>query len=55
VRPVTAVLAVAMVVIGVAMLATTVAAGGGPLAIGVLLGLLFCAAGAGRLWAERRR
>jgi hypothetical protein len=55
VRPVTAVLAVAMMLIGVALVARTVAAGGGPLAVGVLLGLLFAAAGAGRLWAERRR
>ena len=54
-RPVTAVLAVAMMLIGLALVARTIAAGGGPLAIGVVLGLLFCAAGAGRLWAERRR
>jgi hypothetical protein len=33
----------------------TIAAGGGALATGVVLGLLFTAAGAGRLWAERRR
>jgi hypothetical protein len=44
-----------MVLIGVALVARTLAAGGGPLAFGVLLGLLFCAAGAGRLWAERSR
>ena len=37
------------------MIVRTVAAGGGPLAVGVVLGLLFVAAGAGRLWVERRR
>jgi hypothetical protein len=54
-RPLTTVLAVAMMVIGLTLVARTIVAGGGPLAIGVVLGLLFCAAGAGRLWAERRR
>jgi hypothetical protein len=44
------VLSGAMVVIGVAMLVVTIASGGGPLAIGVLLGLLFVVAGGGRLW-----
>jgi hypothetical protein len=44
-----------MVVIGVAIVVRTVAAGGGPTAIGILLGVLFVAAGAGRLWAESRR
>jgi hypothetical protein len=51
----TQVLSAAMVVIGVAILARTVAAGGGALAIGLLMGVLFIAAGAGRLYAERRR
>ena len=44
-----------LVALGVAILARTIAAGGGPLAVGILLGLLFVAAGAGRLWLERRR
>ena len=44
-----------MVLHGVAIIVRTLAAGGGPLAIGLVLGLLFVAAGAGRLWAERRR
>lgn len=44
-----------MVVIGVAIVVRTVAAGGGPTAIGILLGVLFVAAGAGRLWVESRR
>jgi hypothetical protein len=44
-----------MALLGVAILVRTIAAGGGALATGVLLGLLFVLAGAGRLWAERRR
>ncbi len=53
--PVTLVLSGLMVVLGVAILVRTLAAGGGPLAAGILFGLLFVAAGAGRLWVERRR
>jgi hypothetical protein len=53
--PVTMVLSGAMVVLGVAMIVRTLAAGGGPVATGMLLGLLFVAAGCGRLWVERRR
>jgi hypothetical protein len=44
----------AMIVVGLALIARTLAAGGGVLAIGVLLGVLFIAAGAGRLWVNRR-
>jgi hypothetical protein len=51
----TQVLSAAMVVIGVAILARTLAEGGGALALGLLMGVLFIAAGAGRLYAERRR
>jgi hypothetical protein len=51
---VTIVLSALMVVIGVAIIVRTFAAGGGPVALGMLLGLLFVAAGAGRLYAERR-
>jgi dipeptide/tripeptide permease len=49
------VLSAAIVAIGVAMLAVTVARGGGPLSSGVVLGLLLCAFGAGRLylWKDR--
>ena len=54
-RSATAVLSVLMVVIGVAIVVRTAAAGGGPAAFGILVGLLFVAAGAGRLYAERRR
>ena len=51
----TAVLSLVMVGLGVAVLVRTLAAGGGVLSTGVLLGLLFCAAGAGRLYLGRRR
>ncbi len=51
----TALLSVVMLLIGVAIIVRTLAAGGGPLAFGLLIGLLFVAAGAGRLYAERRR
>ena len=43
-------LSAAMVVLGLAILARTFAAGGGPLALGTILGVLFVAAGAGRLY-----
>jgi hypothetical protein len=55
VSPATVVLSSVMVLLGLAMVVRTIAAGGGPIAIGLVLGLLFVAAGAGRLWAERRR
>jgi len=51
----TTLLSGSLVLIGVALIVRTIAAGGGALATGVVLGLLFAAAGAGRLWAERRR
>lgn len=44
------VLSAAMVVLGIAMIAVTFSNGGGPLAIGAILGVLFVAAGGGRLW-----
>ena len=44
----------AMIVIGVALIIRTIAEGGGALAVGLLLGILFIAAGAGRLWVSRR-
>jgi hypothetical protein len=51
----TQVLSALMVLIGVAIVVRTLAEGGGAIAFGVLVGLLFVAAGAGRLYAERRR
>jgi hypothetical protein len=55
VSPITVLLSGIIVLIGLAIIVRTLAAGGGPLALGLLLGLLFVAAGAGRLWVERRR
>ena len=46
----TIVMSAAMVVIGLAILVRTLGAGGGPLAIGTVLGVLFVLAGAGRLY-----
>jgi hypothetical protein len=42
-----------LVLVGLAMVITALAAGGGPLALGVVLGVLFAALGAGRLWLAR--
>jgi multisubunit Na+/H+ antiporter MnhB subunit len=47
-------LSAVMLLFGVAILAVTIAAGGGPLSIGVMLGLAFVAVGAGRLWLASR-
>jgi len=47
-------LSTVMAAIGVALVVRTLAAGGGPLSTGVLLGLLFLAAGIGRLLLLRR-
>jgi hypothetical protein len=46
------VLALVTIALGVAMLVITLTRGGG---VGILLGLLFVAAGAGRLYLLRRR
>jgi hypothetical protein len=54
-RGATRAMSVAMVIIGVAILVSTIARGGGPLAVGILLGVMFLAAGAGRLLVERFR
>jgi hypothetical protein len=51
----TRVLSVLMIVLGMAIGVSTIARGGGPLAVGILLGVLFVAAGAGRLYVERER
>jgi hypothetical protein len=51
----TMLLSALMVVVGVAIVVRTLAAGGGALAVGLLLGVLFVLAGAGRLWVTRRR
>jgi hypothetical protein len=43
-----------LVGLGVALLVITIVKGGGVLAIGVLMGLLFIGAGSARLWLQRR-
>jgi uncharacterized membrane protein HdeD (DUF308 family) len=43
-----------MVLLGMAMIVRTVAGGGGALALGLLLGVLFVAAGAGRIYLALR-
>jgi hypothetical protein len=52
-RHATRVMSALMVVIGAALLVATFANGGGPLATGALLGLLFVLAGLGRLYLAR--
>jgi hypothetical protein len=53
-RGATRLLSVAMVLVGLAMLVITLANGGGPISYGVFLGVLFVAAGIGRLWVASR-
>ncbi|MBV8987971.1 MAG: hypothetical protein JOY58_00665 [Solirubrobacterales bacterium] len=53
-RSSTTVMSILMIVIGIALLVRTLIAGGGALAFGVLLGVLFVAAGAGRLYLQMR-
>lgn len=50
----TRVLSGLMLVLGIVMVVSTLVRGGGPLAIGVIMGLLFTAAGAGRLYVASR-
>jgi hypothetical protein len=49
-RQTTAVLSTILVLIGLAMIVRTLVAGGGAVALGLLLGVLFIAAGLGRLY-----
>jgi Zn-dependent protease with chaperone function len=51
---VTRLLSTLLVIIGVVMVVSTLARGGGPLASGVVLGLLFAAAGVARLYVSLR-
>ena len=51
----TLVLPVVLVLLGIAIIVRTIVAGGGPLAFGLLMGILFVAAGAVRLAVERKR
>ena len=52
-RASTRVLSAVMVVLGVVVLVSTLARGGGPFAVGVIFGVLFVAAGSARLYLER--
>jgi hypothetical protein len=51
----TRVLSALLVLVGLAMVATALARGGGALAVGVVFGILMAAVGAGRLWLGRSR
>ncbi len=51
----TRVLPALMVIIGLALIVRTLSGGGGALAIGIVFGVLFVAAGAGRLYLEAKR
>ncbi len=50
----TRVFSLLMIVIGLAIVVRTILAGGGAAAAGVILGVLFVAAGAGRLYLQLR-
>lgn len=52
-RRMTMVMSGLLMLLGAAILVRTLIEGGGPLATGILLGVLFIAAGAGRLWMAR--
>lgn len=52
-RGATRLMSLALIGLGVAIIVRTIAAGGSPLATGLLLGVLFVAAGAGRLYVAR--
>jgi hypothetical protein len=49
----TRLLGAALLLVGVAMVASTIARGGGALAVGVLLGIMLAVVGAARLWLAR--
>jgi hypothetical protein len=50
----TATMSILMILIGVALIVRTLVAGGGALATGLILGVLFMAGGAGRLYLRCR-
>jgi hypothetical protein len=54
-RSATTALSALMALIGVALIVEAIGGHGGPLSARTLLGLLFLAAGAGRLYVEARR
>jgi hypothetical protein len=49
----TRLLSAVLLLVGVAMVASTLARGGGALAVGVVLGIALVLAGAARLWLAR--
>jgi hypothetical protein len=49
----TRLLSAALLVVGVAMVVSTIARGGGPLALGVILGVMLALLGVGRFWLTR--
>jgi hypothetical protein len=49
----TRLLSAALLLVGLAMIVSTLAHGGGALAFGVLLGTMLALVGAGRLWLAR--
>ncbi len=52
-RGATRLTSILLVVLGVLLVGSTLARGGGPLAVGLLLGLLLAGAGAARLYLSR--
>jgi hypothetical protein len=48
-------MSIAMMVIGIGLIVRTLVAGGGALATGIVLGVLFVLAGAARLYLQLRR
>lgn len=54
-RSTTRLLSLAMIVIGVLLVVRTLAAGGGGLALGLILGVLFVAAGGARIYLQMRQ
>jgi hypothetical protein len=48
------VLSTAFLLLGLGIVARTLLWGGGPLSVGVLMGIAFMAVGAGRLWITSR-
>jgi drug/metabolite transporter (DMT)-like permease len=53
-RSYTRLMSVILIVLGIVLVIRTISAGGGPAAAGVLLGVLFVFAGAGRLYLQYR-
>jgi hypothetical protein len=53
-RGTTGLLSVILVILGIAMIIRTLTAGGGALAFGLLMGVLFIAAGLGRIYINTR-